>query len=113
MAKPKERGNGTGTVYPRRRFERVTDGTRTRDLRSHNSREVVPARPDVSAESACLQVFREILASECPLRTGAYRSGCGTVAVNPFEQTQLADVPTMSDNRGVAGDRTRLRILLI
>jgi hypothetical protein len=69
--------------------------------------------PDVSVQSAHLQGLREMEASDCPLCTGAYQSGCSTVAVNPFEQTQLADVPTMSDNRGVAEDRTRLRILLI
>jgi hypothetical protein len=36
----------------------MTDRDRTRDLRSHNSREDVPVRPDVSVESADLQVKR-------------------------------------------------------
>ena len=37
--------------------------------------------PYVSVEFADLQVFREIRASDCPLRTGAYQPGCSTVAV--------------------------------
>jgi hypothetical protein len=61
----------------------VTDGDRTRDLRSHNSRETVPVCSIVSVQSADLQVFREIKASDCPLRTSLYWPGCSTVAVLP------------------------------
>ncbi len=56
----------------------MTDGARTRDLRSHNSSEPGPVCPDVSVESVHLQGFREIEASTCPLRTGAYQPGCST-----------------------------------
>ena len=28
----------------------------------------------------------------CPLRTSVYQPGCSTVAVNPFEQTRMADL---------------------
>jgi hypothetical protein len=36
---------------------RLTDGDRTRNLRSHNSREMVSVCPDVSVGSADLRVF--------------------------------------------------------
>ena len=39
-----------------------------------------------------------IAASFIPLRTDPYRPGCSTVAVNPFEQTPLADIIT-DDNK--------------
>ncbi len=38
-------------------------------------------RPDMSVESADLQVFQGLGALACPLRTGAYQPGCSTVAV--------------------------------
>ena len=33
-------------------------------------------RPYVSVQSAHLQAFLEVVASDCPLRTGAYQPGC-------------------------------------
>ncbi len=47
-----------------------------------------------------MQVFREIEASNCPLRTGAYQPGCSTVAVNPFEQPRMAGPLIKSDSQG-------------
>ena len=42
-------------------------------------------RPDVSVESADLQVFREIEASDCPLRAGAYYPGCSTLPMSSIQ----------------------------
>ncbi len=63
-------------------YGRVTDGAQTRALRSHSSSETVPGGPDVSAESANLQVFRESAVQNRPMRTGVYQPGCSTAAVN-------------------------------
>jgi hypothetical protein len=60
---------------------RTLDRTRTRDLRSHKSSEAVLVRPYVPVESAHLQATREIEASDCTLRTGAYQPGCSTYVV--------------------------------
>ena len=62
----------------------MTDGARTRDLRSHKSNEGGPVHPSVSVQSAHLQAFREIDTSDRPLRTGAYQPGCSTVAVHAW-----------------------------
>ena len=66
----------------------VTDGARTRDLRSHNSKDIVPVRTSASVEFADLQVNREIGTSTCPLRTGAQQPGCSTVAVHGWSSTR-------------------------
>ena len=86
----------------------VTDGDRTRDLRSHNSSEGGPVCPYVSVESAHLQVIREIRASDCPLRTGAYQPGCSTVAVSPLATQWCSLVLSL---RMSCGLRTLYRVL--
>ena len=53
-------------------------------------------------------VFDDLGVLLCPLCTSVYQPGCSTVAVNPFEQTQVADLLFTNDNRGVAGARPGL-----
>jgi hypothetical protein len=65
---------------------RVTDGARTRDLRSRYSGEVVPVCRIESVESADLQVFQGLGSASCPLRAGVYRPACSVIAVNSLEQ---------------------------
>src|SRR5215213_2891645 len=60
---------------------RVTDGARTRDLRSHNPMSSVTVRPGVSGNTAYLWSSRRFCKIYCPLRTSPYQPGCNTVAI--------------------------------
>jgi hypothetical protein len=42
--------------------------------------------------------FIRYLALACSLRASLYPPGCSTVAVDPFEQTRMADLLITSDN---------------
>ena len=68
--------------------KRVTDGTRTRALRSHTSSEAGPVRPYVSVESAHLQVFQGVGGGGLSAAYRRVSARSSTVAVNIRRHSQ-------------------------
>ncbi len=62
------------------------------------SSEAVLVRPDAPVESADLQGFLEIEASDCPLRSGAYQPGCSKSI-----RADLDGWPAHCPRRGLGG----------
>src|SRR5919112_5744477 len=59
-------------------YGRVTEGARTRDLRSHKSNEACPARPSVSVKVLICRYFVRREIQYRPLHTNSYQPGCST-----------------------------------